>query len=142
MIDPQVTDSHDLKITPRLLRQFAGLWLAIFLALAAWEYLGRDHTTSAAVFAVLALAFGPAGLIKPQWIRPLFALLMAIATPIGWLVSTIVLSVLFYGIFTPLALVFRLMGRDALVRRAPPRGATYWTPKPIVDDPRRYFRQY
>lgn len=142
MIDPQITDRHDLNVTPRMLRQFAGLWLVFFAVLAAWEYLGRDHTTSAAVCAVLALAVGPIGIVKPQWIRPLFMLLMAIATPIGWLVSTVLLSLLFYGVFTPVALLFRLLRRDALVRRSPPPGETYWSPKPAIEDPRRYFRQF
>jgi polyferredoxin len=142
MIDPQVTDRHDLNVTPRMLRQFAGLWLLFFAALAAWEYFGRGHTTSAAVFAALALVVGPAGIVMPQLIRPLFALLMAIVTPIGWVVSTVLLSLLFYGIFTPVALLFRLIGRDALVRRSRPPGETYWLPKPAIDDPRRYFRQF
>jgi hypothetical protein len=142
MIDPQVTDRHDLNVTPRMLRQFAGLWLVFFAALAAWQYWVREHSTAATVLAAVGGVVGLAGLAQPQWIRPLFMLLMAIATPIGWLVSTVLLSVLFYGIFTPVALLFRLIGRDALVRRTRPAGETYWTPKPAVEDPRRYFRQF
>ena len=53
MIDPQVTDRHDLIVTPRILRQFAILWLVFFTALAAWQYWGRDHTTAATVLAEL-----------------------------------------------------------------------------------------
>ena len=142
MIDPQVIDRHDLNVTPRMLRQFAGLWLIFFTALAAWQYWGRDHTTSATVFAALAVIVGLAGMARPPWIRPLFMLLMAIVTPIGWLVSTLLLSVLFYGVFTPFALLFQMIGRDALVRRSRPLGETYWTRKPAIEDPRRYFRQF
>ena len=141
MIDPQVSD-HNLNITPRMLRQFAGLWLAFFAALAAWQYWGRGHQTSATVFAALAVVVGPAGLVWPELIRPLFAILMAIVTPIGWIVSTVLLSLLFYGVFTPVALLFRLIGRDALVRHNRPQGETYWALKPVVEDRRRYFKQF
>jgi hypothetical protein len=141
MIDPQVSD-HDLKITPRMLRQFAGMWLVFFAALAAWQYWGRGHQTSAIVFAALAVAFGPAGIIWPELIRPLFVVLMAIVTPIGWLVSTVLLSLAFYAVFTPVALVFRLIGRDALLRRSRPQTESYWALKPVVEDPRRYFKQF
>jgi hypothetical protein len=141
MIDPQVTD-HSLNITPRMLRQFAGLWLVVFAALAAWEYWGRGHQTSAFVLAALAVAFGPVGLVWPELIRPLFVVLMAIVTPIGWIVSMLLMSLLFYGVFTPVALLFKLIGRDVLQRRTRPQEATYWAQKPIVEDRRRYFRQF
>jgi hypothetical protein len=141
MIDPQVSD-HDLTITPRMLRQFAGLWLAFFAALAAWQYWGRGHQTSGIVFAGRAVAVGPAGMIWPELIRPLFVILMAIVAPIGWLVSTVLLSLAFYLVFTPVAVLFRLIGRDALVRRSRPQTESYWALKPIVEDRRRYFKQF
>jgi hypothetical protein len=65
-----------------------------------------------------------------------------VAFPLGWLVSQLVLAILFYGVFTPLALVFRLIGRDALALKKPSGEATFWRPKPTPSDPRRYFRQY
>ena len=66
---------------------------------------------------------------------------MAITYPIGWVVSHVVLAVLFLGVFTPVAVLFRLIGRDALARRRPPDRATYWLPMPAPDDVRSYFRQ-
>ena len=41
---------------------------------------------------------------------------MVLAFPIGWTVSQVILLLMFYGLFTPIGLVFRLIGRDPLQR--------------------------
>ncbi len=65
-----------------------------------------------------------------------------LAFPIGWVISHVILALVFYGLFTPLALVFRLIGRDALVLRRSPSARGYWQPRPQVTDPRRYLKQF
>lgn len=45
---------------------------------------------------------------------------------IGLVVSPIVLAIVFYGVITPLGLLMRLFGRDALRLRSNPALATYW----------------
>ena len=67
---------------------------------------------------------------------------MVLAFPIGWLVSQLVLALIFYGLITPLALVFRGRGRDPLQRARPASDESLWRPKASPADVRRYFRQY
>jgi hypothetical protein len=57
------------------------------------------------------------------------------------LVSRVLLMVLFWGIVTPIALVFRVTGRDMLRRRRRAR-ATYWEPGRPGATPDSYFRQW
>jgi hypothetical protein len=52
------------------------------------------------------------------------------------------LALMFYGIITPIALFFRITGRDALSRRPAPSRASFWNPKRTPADMRSYFRQY
>jgi hypothetical protein len=52
-----------------------------------------------------------------------------------------VLALLFFGVFTPVALLFKLIGRDVLARHQRPEVPTYWTAHPAVKDVRSYFRQ-
>jgi hypothetical protein len=66
---------------------------------------------------------------------------MIVAFPIGWLVSHVMLAVLYFVLFLPLGLMFRLLGRDALSLRKP-SVETYWTEKQQPEDVVRYFRQY
>ncbi len=127
---------------PRLLRQFAGLWILFFVGLAGYQAFWGGHPSLTLPLLVLALTVGPLGLVRPSTIRYLFVGWMLLAFPIGWTVSHLMLGFLFYGIFTPVALGFKLAGRDVLHRRPAPDRATYWTPKPAIVDMRSYFRQF
>jgi hypothetical protein len=80
------------------------------------------------------------GLAKPLALRPLYALIMAIATPIGWLVSTTLMLVFHMVVLGLVGRVFRLFGRDPfhLYTRA---GASQWRARSTESDPSSYYRQ-
>lgn len=128
--------------TPKVLRQFAVAWLVFFLSVAGLLGWARGRVEIGWLLAAVALAGGVGGWLRPGLLRGIFVGWMIVAFPLGWLVSQLVLAILFYGVFTPLALVFRLIGRDALAFKKPSGQATFWRPKPTPSDPRRYFRQY
>ena len=127
--------------TSRMLRQFGALCLVVFGALAAWRlsHGTRDAWTWALL--VMSLGVGGLGLIWPQAVRWIFTGWLIVAFPIGWLVSRVVLAVLFFALFTPIALFFRMTGRDVLHRRRKSR-TSYWVAKPAPGDVKSYFRQY
>mgnify|MGYP001438334408 CR=1 FL=1 len=128
--------------TSKALRQFAAAWLVFFLAFGAHQYLVRRHPMAGLVLMGFALVIGLPGLIKPAAVRWLFVGWMVVAFPIGWLISQLMLLIMFYGLITPVALFFRLRGRDLLRRKPAPPGASYWLPKATPHDVRSYFRQY
>ena len=123
----------------RTLRQFAGGWL-VCVSLLAW----RCGLASGAgvTLAGLAIVLGVGGLIRPKWIYWPFLALTVATLPLGWVISNILLAVVYYGLFTPVGLVFRLLGRDVLERRFCPERATYWETKPQPADVARYFRPF
>jgi hypothetical protein len=126
----------------RTLRQFAGLWLIFLCGLAFYWGYWREFTLVGWILAIVGVTFGTLGLLSPQAMRPIWVGALVVTFPIGWTVTHILLAVLYYGMFTPLALVFRLIGRDLLARHHAPETDTYWTPKPAVTDVRRYYRQF
>jgi hypothetical protein len=139
MIDPQLQEETP-AVTAKTLRQFAALSMVILGALAAWQYYGRHHETTAWVLGIIGLTLGVAGLARPESIRPVFTTAVAITTPIGRLVSVIMLGAIYYVLFTPVAFLFRMFGRDALQLKRPAR-PSHWLQKPAVTDPRSYMRQ-
>ena len=106
--------------TARRYGNLPGLWLVCFGGLAVWEGLVREHTNLAATLAVLALTVGPVGIIWPRAMRPIYVGWMVLAFPIGWTISQVILALMFYGLFTPIGLIFRLIGRDPLHRARQP----------------------
>jgi hypothetical protein len=97
---------------------------------ALWMYAGAG----------LGLFLLGVGLAKPLALRPLYALIMAIATPIGWLVSTTLMLVFHMVVLGLVGRVFRLFGRDPfhLYTRA---GASQWRARSTESDPSSYYRQ-
>jgi hypothetical protein len=67
---------------------------------------------------------------------------MAAALPIGWVVSRVILGLVFYGLMTPVAFVFRAAGRDELMLKPPAGVGTYWQKRPATLDKSRYLRQF
>jgi hypothetical protein len=136
-MDPKVFKPND-----RMLRQFSGLWIAFFGAGAVLQRFVYDRPTAAAILAVLAVTVGPLGLAWPRAIKPVFIGWMALVFPVGWVVSRVILGVLFLGLFTPVAWIFRIAGRDALGLKRQLRAQTYWQPKPAASDKSTYLRQF
>jgi hypothetical protein len=126
----------------KILRQFSVAWLLVFLAVGVHRYVGRDQHELGLVLLALAVGVGAAGLIRPASVRWLFVGCMVATFPIGWVVSKALLMLLFYGLFTPLAVFLRLRGRDTLSRKPAPNQATFWTSKPAPKDVSRYFHPY
>jgi hypothetical protein len=122
------------------LRWFAAIWLIWFavLASAAWW---RGNDTSALVFLGVALLIGALGIMHPPAVRIVYLASLMLTFPVGWLVSHLLLAVVFYCVFTPLGLFFRLIGRDVLGRHLERGPGSYWSPKREAKDLRDYFRQ-
>ncbi len=92
------------------------------------------------VLAGLGVTVFVIGLVRPALVRPAYYALLAITFPIGWLISNSVLILIFYGFMTPLGLVFRLLGRDALMLKKP-QVSSYWREHGQRKDVESYFRQ-
>jgi hypothetical protein len=141
MIDPVLPHNTPAAVSRKTLRQFAGLWILLFGGLASWQGFGREAWIFAYVLAGLGGSIGLMGLINPGFIRPFFVGAMKVTYPIGRLVSFVLLTLLFYVVFTPIGLVFRLIRRDALHLRRPKACDTYLTPKLAPAGVQGYFRQ-
>jgi hypothetical protein len=127
--------------TDRKLREFAAASAALCLALAIWRFTSGNTWIVGAWLLIAATAIGVA-CWRPRWLAPLFTAAMIVTFPLAWAVSLALLALVFYLVITPLALVFRVTGRDALTRRPQPDQASYWQAQPPAEQPQRYLQQY
>jgi len=125
----------------KVLRQFAGLCLVVCGVLAALALWRHHTTTTTIVITGLGITTGLVGLLRPMAIRWVYSGWMIAVFPVGWTVSRLMLAALFYLIFTPVALLFRLSGRDVLhLSKQDP--TSDWTAKPEATSVDQYFRQF
>lgn len=77
---------------------------------------------------VLALAALTAAvtLVRSQWLAPFKRGWMKLGELMHHVVSPLILGLIYFGLFTPVAMVMRLAGRDALSRRFEAAAPTYW----------------
>ena len=143
MICPQFPDEIPAAVSTSTLRQFAGLCLGVFGLLFAlsWYRHAGEPTVAAWIAAGAAIVVGLPGLFYPALVRPIYLGAMAVTQPIGHAVSMVLLGVVYFCFLTPLAMIFRLAGRDVLMRR-PRNLPSYWAPALQPSDVRRYLRQY
>ena len=131
-----------LRPTPRILRQFAATLLVV-LALVCLRHPALIHGASAGRWVIGALVLlGIVGLLKPATIRWLFIGATVVTFPIGWAVTLLMLGLMFYLILTPVALVFRLLGRDELQLRRRPDQSSFWIKRGEPSEPERYLKQF
>lgn len=134
----------DVQLNPpnKTLRQFAILWIVFVAGISLWQWYRHGLGAWFAWTAGGGLLIGLLGLIFPQVIRPLFVILSVITFPIGWMVSRIILAIIFYGVVTPIGLAMRLSGRDVLERSFRANQTSYWSNKPQPGAVRRYLQQF
>jgi hypothetical protein len=74
---------------------------------------------------IVAAVFAGSALILPQILKPVFILWMKIGHVLGWINTRIILGVVFFIIFAPVALFMRLFGKDPMHRRLDAAASTY-----------------
>ena len=112
-----------------------GFFFTLVFALAATYFYYSANVTWTYVFIAAALAFLLVTLIKSDALLPLNKLWMRFGLLLGMIVSPIVLGIIFFGLFTPIALLIRLRGRDEL-RLNFSQKASHWISRsePIKSD--------
>lgn len=142
MRDTLRQEFRTLDVGPKALRSFGLLVGTVLLGLAAW--VGWRSGAGALAY---GLGVGGGGLIglglaAPGVLRPLYRVWMALALVLGYVMTRVLLTLVFFLAVTPIGLVMRLLGKDPMHRRPDPKRPTYWRPHPPRSDNPERLRKY
>jgi uncharacterized membrane protein YhdT len=133
----------ELNPTDEQLSQFG------WIALIGFPLVGYVITNSFGLGPTLLYVLGGIGiatlllsLVKPRLILPVFLGMSLIAVPIGFVISWVLMALVYYGLFTPVGLLFRLTGRDKLHKHPDPDAKTYWHDHGPQRSPASYFQMH
>jgi hypothetical protein len=143
----------DLNLRPdaKTLRRFGYGALVGFglLALLAWRQagmfafgLGDARLPLTAIFAALAGISILFSFAAPRANFPLYLTLTLVTFPIGFVMSYVIMGVLFFVVFGSVALAMRLLRRDPLRRSYDPGAKSYWSEARRDRTNDSYFRQF
>ena len=94
-------------------RKFGFFFTFVFAVTATYLYYTENITWTYA-FITISFSFLIITLVKSDVLLPLNKLWMRLGLLLGIIVSPIVLGIIFFGLFTPIAILMRLSGRDEL----------------------------
>lgn len=114
----------DSKSETKQLRSFGLMVGGIFALMGLWPAVWRGEDFRLWALALAGFLSVPA-LVFPSSLRLVYRAWMALGQSLGWMNTRILLSVVFYGLFTPTGLAMRLAGKDPMRRRFEPDAKTY-----------------
>lgn len=137
-----ITNDHALErgnLLAGLSERRFGFSVGIILTIVAlWPlwYRGPIRPIPGSIAAVLLLL----ALLRPVWLHWPMIVWVWVTGKVALLVNWLVLAVAFYVVITPLALFFRLTGRDPMRRRFDKNAKTYWIAREDAEPPAKRMR--
>ena len=111
------------------LRKF-GITIGVILLIIAGFLFWKEKESSQ-----ILLTFGVTlcilGIVIPFILKPIYWVWMIFATILGWIMTRVILSLLFYTIFTPIGLIPRVFGKQFLELRWDKSKGSYWNYRTI-----------
>lgn len=122
-----IEEIKNIKSGKSNLRQF-GITMGIVLILFGGLFLWRDKDYYIYLF-IIATVFMILGLAVPFVLKPIHKAWMTISIILGWIMTRVILSILFYLVVTPTSWLARLFGKQFLDLKIDKNARSYWIPK-------------
>ena len=119
-----IEEIKNIKSEKSDLRKF-GIIVGIVLLIIAGFFFLKEKESFQLFFAIGIVLF-VTGIVIPFTLKPIYWVWMTFATVLGWFMTRVILSLLFYVILTPIGLIARSFGKQFLDLKWNKTDATYW----------------
>ena len=119
-----IEDIRNIRSEKSDLRKF-GITIGIILVMIAGFFFWKEKE-SFQIFLTVGAVLCIFGVVIPVILKPIYWIWMIFATILGWIMTRIILSILFYVILTPIGLIPRLFGKQFLELKWNRTNRTYW----------------
>ena len=125
----------------REIRKFGTIAFIFFGALAGVGF-WREKFLVTYIFGLLSIT-GLGFILFPGQLRPVFRLWLKLTHRIAIIITTIILTIAYYGIITPAAFLKRIFGGSPLPVKPDPDRDTYWVARSEpAQDKDRFIKRY
>jgi len=119
-----------IKETKKDLRKF-GLTVGIVLA-AIGALLFYLEKSSAIYFTLIGGLLILLGILFPQLLKPLNKIWMGLAIVLGFIMTRVILTTLFYLVITPIGFLAKIFGKKFMLLKYDKSAKTYWEKRSII----------
>ena len=124
--------------TDRQLRQFSAI---CFFAAPFVGWMWGASGTVVSLLGLVGLVLAILGMMRPRSVKPVFLALVIAATPFGIVMGEVAMLLIFFCVFLPIGLIFRMLRRDVLELKIQRQAVTYWRRKKQPNSVANYYRQ-
>lgn len=108
------------------IREFAGILAVVFLAYAGYQLHFYNATLEFAISVGLTLLILGLGYLSPITLYPVWRGWMKIAVILGSIVTSIILAIMWLGVFIPLAIILKMVGKRVMDTTFERSRESYW----------------
>lgn len=126
----------------RQLNVFGILWLLFFSAIGGSLLKGGSSVFMATVVWGIAIVVPAIGWVMPEFMRIVYVGMAYLTYPIGFVVSYLIMVMVYYLVLAPIGLAMRLFGYDPMNRHFDKNTDTYWCSREQDVRIDAYFRQF
>jgi len=119
-----------IKETKKDLRKFGLTVGGVLLIIAALLF--YFEKSSAIYFVVIGGLLFISGMVIPQLLKPFNKIWMGLAIVLGFFMSRLIFTVLFYLVLTPISLIARIVGKKFMILKYDKSVQTYWEKRTII----------
>ena len=113
-----------LQRSTKKLRQFG--WVIGIVLVLLFLYFLLIKNVLYFYLTIAGIGFLIVGSLRPSFLTPLYLGWMTLATVLGYFMTRLILSVLFFAVFTPTGLILRILKKDILNEKMEPDRDSYW----------------
>ena len=132
VLQPDIKIIRDVNDLRKFGRVMAGA-LAVVTLVVLWRS-GWPQTPWVEGFGLVAALFLAFSIVRPKALAPIEWAWMKLAMVLNYVMTRVLLTLVFFLAVTPIGGIFKLLRKDLLGKRFDPSANTYWTP-PEEDGP-------
>jgi carbamoyltransferase len=119
-----IEDIKKIEATSKNIKKFALALSVVILVFNGFLYAFKGYIYFWML--LLALVLSVSALIKPNILKYIYKAWTTIALIIAWIINTIILSIVFYVVVTPIALIARIAKKEFLEIKIDNKTKSYW----------------
>ncbi len=103
---------------------FGLIWALIFIIVALYPLISGNNAKNWS--AAVSIIFIFVSILNPNILSVFYSVWVKFGGFIGGIISKVILFILYFGLFTPVSIVLKLLGKDLLKKKISINDKTYW----------------
>jgi len=136
-----IEEIKNIKSEKSDLRKFGIIVGIVLLIIAGFFFLKEKESFQ--LFLTIGTVLFVTGIVIPFTLKPIYWVWMVFSTILGWFMTRVILSLLFYVILTPIGLIARSFGKQFLNLKMDHSKQSYWNMKTVeASNTQNYEKQF